>query len=83
MNAEIPEMPKFPKIDVLPLVDRVISAGLWVGRLVTRRFGHNPPSHGDHFRDVPNMVLPEVIPPPDHSGELPTHQDFDYTPKGW
>ena len=36
------ETDKFPKIEIMPIVDRVVSAALWVGRLVTKH--HYDPS---------------------------------------
>jgi len=64
MNPEPPERPPFPHIEILPIVDRVINVGLWVGRLFTKQFSHNPPTHGDHFQD------PQIIPYPDHESQI-------------
>lgn len=65
MNPEPPHRAEWPHIEVLPLLDKVVSAGLWLGRLVTRQYGHNPPTHGDHLPDA------QLLPFPDHAGELP------------
>lgn len=35
------EAEKFPHIEVMPVVDRVVSAGLWIGRLFTKRHFSN------------------------------------------
>lgn len=67
MIPEPPEMPKFPRIDVLPLVDRVVSAGLWVGRLFTKQVLHEPTPISDHFQEP-------LFDSPDHA---PQHiQDY-------
>ena len=33
---------RLPHIDLLPIVDKFISAALWVGRLLTRQVAHDP-----------------------------------------
>lgn len=38
---------KFPKLEIMPIVDRVVDTALWVGRLLTRQFQHEVPS--EHF----------------------------------
>lgn len=58
-------MDKFPKVEVLPLVDRVVSAGLWVGRLLTQHVQHLTPS--EHFTSSPWM----------DTGTLKTEADID------
>lgn len=67
MNADIPEMPKFPKIEILPIIDRVISAGLWVGRLLTRQVAHDPTEH------QPGQIGSVPLEYPDHS---PQHSQY-------
>lgn len=55
-------MEKFPpKIEVLPLMDRVVSAGLWVGRLFTKQVVHEPLVISEHFQD-PLYDVPDHFP---------------------
>ena len=39
----------FPKIEIIPIVDKIVSVGLWVGKLITQHIQHEAPS--DHFRE--------------------------------
>lgn len=40
-------MDSFPKIEIMPVVDRMVDVGLWVGRLLTKHIQHLTPS--EHF----------------------------------
>lgn len=51
---------EFPDIEIMPVVDRVVDAALWVGRLFTKQVVHEPLEISDHFLNYP-----------DHTGELP------------
>lgn len=66
-------MDNFPKIELMPVVDRIVDAGLWVGRLLTRQVAHDPTSQFDRssWSPVQRDAAEWMDKVPDHTGELP------------
>lgn len=68
-------MENFPEIETISIIATAKTLALRALHFIGDSVRHEGVS--EHFATDPFLDVP------DHTGELPSHQDFEYRPKGW